>query len=514
MRSELSRSSPAVAVLVLLLAMLPQIGRTASPAPGFRAVVQMGAEHTAAIEIAPDRTWFLAGTSGAIAIRDMRTGTILRELWAGREASFTRMAISSDGGSVFARLARDAGEIETVGWSAATGFPVEKAGTSAPSLEAAHWIWIEHKWPVSWPLATDGPVDLAAEKQYLVAQKLALPFELEKVESIEPTDRRDVIQVTTVGEARDDLEPADAHAVPSWSYHVYFVDVVRKAIVADISGKTLRTDCGAPHGAFAFDGHHLLLAPTERDASQSNVNALLVDLGPVPPAVIWTWPCQDTQVSDIAFSRGLIVVRKTPDQATIWDPLTARRIVHFDHIVGSDVLAWSDDLTTFAVGFDEQRSVAEARRYGVEAVRSGRKLFFPADARILEIRLGHDGSRIFVRTEAGWAAWDASSGAKLSSFVVPAAPDDTLRSPPGSQLKIVSAYDGVDPCPDLTSSSVMSIKLCDVASGRSLWLATADDRAESRDILIVQHPDGRVLVSEGGADLVKLVNAFDVRSFE
>jgi hypothetical protein len=54
--------------------------------------------------------------------------------------------------------------------------------------------------------------------------------------------------------------------------------VIRKEIVADVSGKTLRTFCGRPHGAFAFDGQHLLLAPTELDVSSSNVNALLVDV--------------------------------------------------------------------------------------------------------------------------------------------------------------------------------------------------------------------------------------------
>lgn len=512
MRSELSRSSIAITVLALLSMMLPRVGRAAAPPPGYTAVLQIGSEDTSAIEIAPDRVWFLTGGFRAMAIRDMRSGTIFREWAAGVGTRFTRMAISTDGQVVFARLARDLDEVETVAWSAVTGLPIDNAGTLAPSLDASNWTWIEHKWPSSWPHDPNGPIDLAAEKQYLVDQKLASLLDLEKVESIEPADRQGLIQVTTAGEARDEFDPFDDKAEPVWSYHVYFIDVARKAIVADVSGKTLRTFCGRPHGAFAFDGQHLLLAPTELDASHSNVNALLVDLAAVPPALKWSWPCQDTQVSGLEFSRGLIVVQATPDQATIWDPVTARRIIHID-IHGSDILTWSEDLSTFAVGFHEQWSVEEPHRYGVEVVRSGTNLFFPTDTEVLEVRLGQDGRRIFARTEAGWSAWDASSATRLASFDVPAVPNGTPPGSPGAKLEIVQPSHEVDPCPDLPTTSGMSIKRCDAATGRSLWLATAGDGASGRDFLIMQYPDGRVLVSQGAADLVKFVKGFDVRPF-
>jgi hypothetical protein len=513
MQSGLLPSSIGMAFFALLSAMLPQVGRAATPPPGYRAVLQIGAEETWAIEIAPERTWFLTGAFRAMAVRDMRTGTIYREWAAGVGTRFTRMAISADGQVVFARLARDVDEVETVAWSAITGLPVGDAATLAPSLAASNWTWIEHKWPSSWSHDPSGPIDLAAEKQYLVDQNLASLLDLEKVESVEATNRQDLIQVTTAGEARDDFDPFDDKAEPAWSYHVYFLDVVRKAIVADVSGKALRTFCGRPHGAFAFDGAHLLLAPTELDASHSNVNALMLDLSAGEPALKWSWPCQDTQVSGLGFSRGLIVVNATPDQATIWDPATARRLVHIDDIHDSDILTWSEDRRTFAVGFHEQRTVAEAHRYGVEVVQSGRRRFFPTTSEVLEIRLGQDGSQVFARTTAGWAAWEASSGTAISSLVLPSVPNGTAPSSPGAKIEVVQPSYEIDPCPDLPTTSDMAIKLCDAASGRSRWLATANDGAAGRDFLIMQYADGRVLVSEGAADLVKFVRGFDVRPF-
>jgi len=518
MRSESLLSSIAAAVLGLVSAMLSQISSAAEPPPGFASVLQIGAQGTSAIEIAPDRTWFLTGTQSAITVRDMRTGVIFRELVAGGHTRFTRIAISGDGRVVFARLAREADETETAGWSTATGLPIENAGMLVQSLEASNWTWIEHKWPSSWPHDPDRPIDLATEKQYLVDQKLASLVDQEKVEIVESTDRQDIIQVTTAGETQDSFDPYDYNAEPGWSYHVYFINVIKKEIVADISGKTLRTFCGRPHGAFAFDGQHLLLAPTELDGSSSNVNALLVDLSAVPPALKWTWPCQDTQVSGVAFSRGLIIVRATPDQVTLWDPATARRIIHLEDVYDSDVLTWSNDLTTFAVGFHEQRTVKEGHRYGAEVVRSAKKLLFRTDAEVLEIRLGEDGSTIFARTNAGWSAWDASSSTKLSSFVLPSAPDETIRGSqskdsPSSKIAVIHPSYEFDPCADLRSASNMSIKLCDVASGRSLWLATASDGAAERDFLIMQYADGQVLVSEGAEDLVKFVKGFDVSPF-
>ncbi len=482
----------AVAIAVeLVSAALPRVGTAAEAPPGFVAVTQLGPEHTQAIEIAPSRSWFLTGTQATIVISDLRTGAILRELTSGESARFTRMAISADGRVVLARLARDTvDDTETMGWSAETGAPIEDAAALALPLDASNWTWIERKRPSPWPF--DVPHDLQAEKNYLVDQRLASLVSLEKVQSVELTDRQGIIQVTTGGEAQDEAEEE------VWAYHVYFIDLAQKKIVADASGKTLHTFCGRPHGAFAFDGQHLLLAPTELDASSSNINALLVDMQSVPPLLKWSRPCQDTQVSGMEFRRGLVVVWATPDQVTLWDPATARRIIHIDDIHGSEVLTWSSDLTTFATGFHEQRTVADPHTYGVAVIRSGRKLFFPTDAEISEIRLGEDGSKVFVRTDSGWSAWDASTGAKPSSFAVPAA----TRSED-------DRYDW-----EVAPASAQSLTLRDKASGRLLWQATASDGAAQRDFLIVQYADGRVLASEGAEDLVKFVRGFEVLPFE
>jgi hypothetical protein len=481
----------AVAVAVeFVSAALPRAGMAAEAPPGFAAVVQIGPEGTWAIEIAPNRSWFLTGTQAAIVISDLRTGAILRQFASGASARFTRMTISADGRVVLARIARDTvDDTETMGWLAETGAPINDAAALAPPLDASSWAWIEPKRPSPWPF--DTPHDLQAEKNYLVDRQLASLVNLEKVQSVELTDRQGIIQVTTSGETQDEAEEE------VWAYHVYFIDLTQKKIVADISGKTLHTFCGRPHGAFAFDGQHLLLAPTELDASSSNINALLVDMQSVPPRLKWSRPCQDTQVSGMAFERGLVLVWATPDQVTVWDPITARRIIHIDDIHDSEVLTWSTDLTTFATGFHERRTIADPHTYGVAVVRSGKKLFFPTDAEVSEIRLGEDGSKIFVRTDSVWSAWDALTGAKLSSFSVPAA----TRSED-------NRYDG-----GMGTASTQSLAVRDKASRRLLWQAIASDGAAQRDFLIVQYADGRVLVSDGAEDLVKFVRGFEVRPF-
>jgi hypothetical protein len=532
MRSRSLLSFVAIAVVELVSAAFLQIAAAAAPPPGFKAVTQLGPEDTSAIEIAPNRSWFLTGTQVAIVVRDMTTGGPLREMTPGGFARFTRMAISADGHVVFARLARDTvDDTETMGWSAETGSPIENAAALAPPLDGNDWTWISHLAPSSWPF--QGPHDLQAEKKYLADQQLASLVSLENVERIEPSNHQDVIQVTTSGEVKDEAEET------GWAYHVYFIDVARKKIVADASGRTLRTFCGKPHGTYAFDGQHLLLAPTELDASHSNIDALLVDTRSVPPVLKWSRPCQDTQVSGVGFRRGLIVVSATPDQVTLWDPATARRIVHIDDIYDSDVFEWSTDLTTFATGFHERRTVADPDTYGVAAIRSGNKLFFPTDTKVSEIRLGEDGSKVFARTNSGWSAWDTSNGAKLSSFAVPAAADEISarglgprKSPDGKfeivKDQLVETATGrvlVQARPILRFSedfryvwgmgpvSIQTIRLWETASGRLLWQATANDGAANRDFLIVQHADGRVLVSEGAEDLVKFVRGFEVRPF-
>lgn len=493
MRSKSLLSFVAAVIVELVSAAFPQIGEAAEPPPGFVAVTQVGPEGTEAIEIAPNRSWFLTGAYGAIVVWDLRTGAILRELTS-VGARFTRMTISADGRMVFARLTRDAGEeTETVGWSAETGLSIENAATLAPSLDGSNWTWIEHKWPASHPFPEDVAFDLAGAKKYLADQQLASLVDLVKVESIETTNREHVIQVTTSGEAQDNAEE------DLWSYHVYFIDVVGKKIVADVSGKTLRTFCGRPHGAFAFDGQHLLLALNDpSEASSSNINALMVDTSSTQPALKWSRPCQNHRFSGMGYERGLIVVWATPNQVTLWDPAMARRIIHIDDIHDSDVLTWSTDLTTFATGFHEHRTVAEPHRYGVAVVRLGKRLFFPTDAEVSEVRLGEDGSKIFAQTNSGWSAWDASSGDKLSSFSLPAA------------LRFSEDFRSVwsaGPIP------VQTIRMWETTSGRLLWQATAND-SESQDFLIMQYADGRVLVSEGAENLVKFVRGFEVQPFE
>ena len=125
-----------------------------------------------------------------------------------------------------------------------------------------------------------------------------------------------------------------------------------------------------------------------------------------------------------------------------------------------------------------------------------------ADARLELFRIDPEGAVSHswqIALNAGWSAWDASSNTKLSTFLLPS-PIQTIGSStdsPGANLEFVQPFSGSDPCADLRSASLMSIKLCDRASGRTVWLTTASDGASDRDFLIMQYGDGRVLVSEG-----------------
>jgi WD40 repeat protein len=494
---------------------------------GFSVMLQLGDSFTPwAIAIAPDDRWFLTATQSTIYLSDLKTGEVLRRLAARTPGRLTRVAISKDGSAVLARHVPDDGAEEILGWSSETGLPIAQAETAAPAPDAPDWKWIENEWPAS----NVAPYDRAAPKKYLVDQKIDRLVDLDQVERVEPTNDRNVVQVTVAGEDND-TEEAFAR------YRFYFIDVVRKAIVADVSGKTLGTFCGQPHGAFAFDGRYLVVAPTELDASSFNINSLVVDTGAKPPVVKWSRPCRDFQVAGMGMQRGLIVVNASPDKTTIWNPANAHLVARLDDIHDSDVLAWSRDLTTFATGFHEIRTEAEGHKFGVSVLRSGKKLFVPTDQAILEIRFNPDGSAVFARTQAGWAAWDTSSGASLPShapppsvedFEMPNAPDVTS---PDGKFRIVDQRQLIDAvsgrvlvtakflyfcdgsryaCAD---TDLQAITVWDAASGQQLWTATAND-TNSKDFLVIAFPDGRVRLSKGAERLVRLVRGFQARPFD
>lgn len=482
-----------------------------------------------AIEIAPNGRWFLTATQIAIYLSDLKTGAVLRRLIAGTPGRLTRVVISKDGDAVFARHVLNDDTEEILGWSAETGLPIAHAGTAAPAPDAPGWNWIETEWPA----ANVAPYDGSAPQKYLVDRKIDRLVDLNRVERVEPTNRRNVVQVTVAGE---DHDPDENFA----AYRFYFVDVVQKKVLADVSGKTLNTFCGQPHGAFAFDGRYLVVAPTELDASSFDINSVVVDTGAKPPVVTWSRACQDFQVAGMTMQRGLIVVSASPDRATIWDPANARQLARFDDIHDSDVLAWSRDLTTFATGFHEIRTEAEGHKFGISVLRSGRKLFVPTERAILEIRFTPDGSTVFARTQAGWAAWDTSSGTSLPADAPPPSEEDfkvpnarDVTSPDGKrgivdQRQLVDAASGrvlVTSARPLqfsdgsryvwTQSNVQlpTIIVWDAASGQQLWTATAND-TNAADFLVMEFPDGRVRLSEGTERLLRLVRGFQVRPFD
>jgi hypothetical protein len=509
----------------------PRTEAAANDLSGFSVMPQLGdSSAPGAIGIAPDGRWFLTANPGAIYLSDLDSGAVLRRLIPHTPGRLTRVAISKDGNAVVAKLVPDEGADEILGWSSETGLPIAHAETAAPPPDAPDWNWIERQWPKS----NVAPYDFSAPQKYLVDQKIDRLVDVSRVERVEPTNHRNVDQVTVAGE---DHDPDENFA----AYRYYFIDVVQKKVLVDVPGKTLNTFCGQPNGAFAFDGHHLLITLDElADVAGANINSMIVDTAAKPPFVEWSSVCQDFRVAGMFMRRGLIVVSASPDKVTIWDPATARQVARLHEIHDSEVLEWSRDLTTFATGFHESLDQGQGNKFGISVLRSGNKRFIPTDRAILEIRFNPDGNVLFARTEAGWAAWNTSNETSLPSDGLPPSEEDLdpLNAPdiasPDGKFRIVDHRRLVDaasgrvlvtaPNPLSFSEGTryvwtwsnvhrQSIIVWDTASGQRLWTATAND-TNSDDFLIMEFPDGRVRLSEGAERLVRLVRGFEVRPFD
>jgi WD40 repeat protein len=497
----------------------------------FSVVLQRGdTSYPNAIVIAPNGRWFLTARRGEspIHVSDLESGAVLRVLFP--PGALRRVAISKDGRTIFARyIPHDApddnGPEQVAGWNAETGRPVAQAETAAPMPDDPSWNWVDQKWP-----DTNGPpYDFHFPKKYLFDQKIEQLVDVDRVESVEATNRRDVVQVTLSGEQ---YEGDNAFA----AYHYYFIDIIQKKIVVELSGKTLNTFCGQPHGAFAFNGRYLIIAPTELDASSSFINSMVVDTEAKPPLLKWSRPCQDWQVSAISMGRGLIVIGPQPDKERVWDPATARPLAVLDDI--DEIMTWSRDRTTFASGFRDDWNPSRPKKFGVSLLRFGKKFFIPTDQEVKEIRFNPNGSTVFAQTEAGWAAWGTSTGKRLPTDAIPppengdfcALDSNDVMSPDG-KFRIVHQRQLIDvatgrilveaPYLNLSSDSryvwaasdVSSITVWDVASGKKLWTATGND-VNGEDFLFIQFPDGRVRLSRSAEKLVKLVRGFQVRPFD
>ena len=400
-----------------------------------------------AIEIAPNDRWFLAASASAIYLSDLKTGAVLRRLVA--PGFLTRVAISKDGSAVFGTYSRDHGPESLMGWNAETGLPIANAEWGAPAPDDPNWSWIDGKLPgASIPL-----YDHNAARKYLLDQKIDQLVDLNRVERVEATNRSNIVQVTLGGE-KFDGDSAFA------AYRYYFIDVRQKKILVEVSGKTLNTFCGQPHGAFGFDGRYLVVAPTELDASDRFMNSVVIDTEAKPPIVKWRRRCQGFMVAGMEMRKGLIVTSPSPDKATIWNPATARPLAVLDDIHDSDVLAWSHDLTTFATGFHETLDNFQGDKFGVSLLRSGKKLFIPTDQQIQEIRLNASGSAVFARTQAGWSAWDTSDGKSRPSDPLP---------PPDEDFEVWN--DPIATSPDGKFKVVDHRQLVDTATGRILVTA-------------------------------------------
>ena len=510
-------------VLIAFYSLVSSMPAEAEDLSGFSVMLQRGDTfHPDAIEISPDGRWFLTARASAIYLSDVESGAVLRAIIP--PVLIGRVAISRDGRDIFAQSAPYEQPEQVFGWKAETGAPISNAQVEAPATDDASWNWI-YRW---WPSKNGPPENMDAPKKYLLDHNIAQLVDVNRVERVEPSNRENIVQVTVAGEPYDG---DDAFA----AYHYYFIDIVQHRVVVDVSGKTLNTFCGQPHGAFAFNGRDLILAPTELDASSSFINSMVVDTGAKPPLLKWSRPCQNWQVSGIAMKKGLIDVSPEPDKETIWDPATARPLAVLDDIYA--VVTWSRDRTTFATGFRDAWNPSQPDKFGISLLRSGKKLFVPTDQEVKEIRLNPDGSVVFARTEAGWAAWGTSNGARLPTDAIPPsemdfrAPDSRDATSPDGKFRIVHRRELVDvasgqilvKAPYLrlsydsryvwAATDVSSIAVWDAASGQMLWTATAND-GNGEDFLLMQFPDGQIRLSQRAEKLVKLVRGFEVRPFD
>jgi hypothetical protein len=477
------------AVLAVLPSWVPVSRAVAQDLSGFSVMLQRGdAYYPEAIEISPDGRWFLTASWGSIYLSDVESGAVLRAIVP--PVTIGRVAISRDGRDIFTESAPYK-QPEVFGWKAETGAPISNAQAEAPATDDPAWSWID-KW---WPSKDGPPVDMRQPKKYVVDLNIAQLVDANRVERVEPTNRENIVQVTVAAEPQDGEDDFAA-------YHYYFIDIVRKKVVADVvgktlAGKTLNTFCGEPHGAFAFKGRYLIVAPIElADVRSSLINSLVVDTEAKPPVLKWRRSCQNYRVSGMEMQNGMIVVTRDPSRVRVWDPATARLLAVLDDIYDSDVLSWSRDLTTFATGFHEALANFEGDKFGVSVLRSGKKLFIPTRERVNAIRFNSDGSAVFALTQAGWAAWDTSSGANL--------PLNTPLPDEGFGAKYVWDWSELKP---------FTIVVSDAASGKQLWTATAND-GEGDDFLLMEFPDGRVRLSKGAEPLVRLVRGFEVRPFD
>jgi hypothetical protein len=170
---------------------------------------------------------------------------------------------------------------------------------------------------------------------------------------------------------------------------------------------------------------------------------------------------------------------------------------------------------------------------------------------VAEIRLDADSRTVFVRTEAGWMAWNVSTGQQLGGAIAPPSAEPEFDAEgewtPDRKFHRVSVGDGDQQqstildssgratmtvkgslffCEDsrhawsLSPAQEQSVVLWDLASGKRLWTATdvfntnVDNSSELFDVLVMEFPDGRVRLSEGGEKMVRLVRGFDVRPFD
>jgi hypothetical protein len=396
----------------------------------------------------PDGKWIAAATETDVVLWDAATGAVLRALRNPRRAR--EFALVESGAVVAVRDGAGRGWA----WRAETGEPLNVGAAFA----AADWRNVS---------ARGNPFLLGKKAlKYLEDIRVRPLFKGPLLEG-----KADVLEVRKVNEKNVVLVSYARNGEDA--QHAY-VDTARKEVLATFGSDKAWLNCGSPSVAFARRGDRIAVAPTERDASISFLNAAVVEVGKSPPKVVWTHFCRDFLPSGIRMERGRILACATPDDCVAWDPDTARIVARPDQVLDSP----SVGMTTSPDG--KYRRIDEERRGGTSTV--GRRRRNAVDEPVHHIV-------------------EAATGRKILTLRT-----DFYFSEDSRHAWVAEDWQS------------MSVSYWSLETGRRLWTATelTEPVGVNRPVkhrLVVEYPDGKVRLSQGAERFVRVVDGFKSRPF-
>jgi WD40 repeat protein len=362
---------------------------------GFEATPQADAGGNRAFFIAPDGSWFVATSPGAVGLRliELRGGRTLRFLTA-PGLSVAGLSISADNSTVFARS--EDGKI--VAWDAATGQPA--ATTPQPALHDITRL----------SLTYDGNDERTRVTTKQLSQYRLLSHfpQLKKFDSItlNPTQEYALIQV----------------GAPEWrAFQIWNLKQEKSELFFRLGNNA----CGYAPFAFDYDGNHLVVGNTSGESDHSHVDFTLFEIRYSSATQILDDRCADFSAdldSDFSISPDARFIVRTggmpgsPEWAA-WDLASGEKIasIHPDGLG-----AVSADGSTFAVVHDLERDGSRPRQL-MTVRRGGRQTKFelPSSMQADHWRplvLSSNGEWIVSQVGETVAVWSSRDGKLLREY--------------------------------------------------------------------------------------------------